>query len=460
MSDEAPRARLTTPQLFLYALPAVPLASLFFPIGFFLAPFFTGELGLSLNAWALIILGARIFDIVSDPIAGVICDRIRSPWGRRRHWLVVGTPLLMAACALLFLPQLFVDQITLLYALAAMCLLQLGQTIYGLNHQAWGAELSDEYHERSRIQGWRAAVGGVAPIVAFGIPMVVELASDNPEMANGEKLFIIAIFVLITLPLATAVVVSKVRERPSRVAPSMANRLDLLTSWRKLVSNRIMMRLIVIDVFAALPFSIATAISFFYIAYVLESPRLVSTLLLTVFVVSLASIPLWIRVSQRFEKHKLLTFTYSAGAVSSMTLIFLGPGDVVAFAVIAGLLGIFTTGPAFVLRSIVADVVDSDTVATGEERTGTFYALVEMTQKFVPAIAVPLVFPFLSWMGFQPELGLDNDPAAIAALKYVFVIFPPIPMLIAAILLYRFPLGRIEQEALRRELEAKHGARG
>jgi glycoside/pentoside/hexuronide:cation symporter, GPH family len=179
-----------------------------------------------------------------------------------------------------------------------------------------------------------------------------------------------------------------------------------------------------------------------------------------IFLVSLASIPVWIRISQRFEKHKLLTFTYSAGAVSSMMLIFLGPGDVLAFAVIAGLLGIFTTGPAFVLRSIVADVVDSDTVATGEERTGTFYALVEMTQKFVPAIAVPMVFPFLSWMGFQPQLGLDNDPSAIAALKYVFVIFPPIPMIIAAFLLYRFPLGRLEQEALRRELDARHGVRG
>lgn len=62
-------------------------------------------------------------------------------------------------------------------------------------------------------------------------------------------------------------------------------------------------------------------------------------------------------------------------------------------------------------------------------------------------------------MGFDPKLGLDNAPESIAALKYSFVIFPPIPMLIAAVLLYTFPLGRREQEVLRQKIEAVHGTR-
>jgi len=450
---------LSRSQLLLYALPAIPLAALVFPVNFFVAPFFTGELGLSMNAWAFVILIARIWDIASDPLAGVICDRLPSRWGRRRHWLVIGAPMLMAACLLLFIPQLFVDRMTVAYALGVMCLLQLGQTVYGLNQQAWGAELSDDYFERSRIQGWRAAVGGLAPLVAFGIPMAVELAADDPQMANGEKLFYIALFVLVTLPVFTAVAVTQVRERPSRIAPGVAARLNFLESWRRLISNRIMLRLVVIDVFAALPFSIATAINFFYVAYVLEAPRAMSSVLVVVFLVSLASMPVWIRLSRRFEKHRLLTIAYLAGAVLSVQLAFLGPGDVLLYALITCAMAVFTSGPMFILRSIVADVVDSDTLDTGEERTGTFYALVEMTQKFVPAIAVPLVFPFLAWMGFQPELGLDNSPESIAAIKYVFVLFPPIPMVIAAYLLYTFPLGRAEQEDLRRRIDGIHGRR-
>ncbi|HEX7036049.1 MAG TPA: MFS transporter [Pseudomonadales bacterium] len=451
--------RLPSSSLFLYALPTIPIAALLFPIGFFLPPFFTGELGLSLNAWALILFIARVWDIGTDPVVGIVCDRLPSRWGRRRHWLVIGTPLLMAGCLLLFIPQLFVERMTLVYALVALCLLQLGQTIYGLNQSAWGAELSDDYFERSRIQGWRAAVGGVAPLVAFGIPMVIERTSDAPEVANGEKLFYIALFVLVTLPVFTTLAVGFVKERSSRVASGLAARLGLRESWWRLIRNRIMLRLIVIDVFAALPFSIATAINFFYVAYVLEAPAVMSSVLVVVFIVGLASMPMWVRISQRFEKHRILTVAYLVGAALSTLLALLGPGDVIAYAVIACALAVFTSGPMFILRSIVADVVDSDIVDTGEERAGTFYALVEMTAKFAPAIAVPLVFPFLTWMGFDPALGLDNSPTAIAALKYAFVLFPPIPMLIAAYLLHTFPLGRSEQEALREQIERVHGRR-
>jgi glycoside/pentoside/hexuronide:cation symporter, GPH family len=450
--------RLSNRQLLLFSLPAIPVVALHLPVYFFLPAFFTGELGISMTAWAFVILVARVWDMVSDPIAGVICDRIPSRWGRRRHWVAAGVPILMVSCAMLFMPQYFIGGMTLAYALAVMCLLQVGQTLLGLNQQAWGAELSDDYQERSRIMGWRAAVGGVAPLIAFGIPMVVERTSANPEMANGDKLFYIGIFVLISLPTLTAIALACIGERPSLVKP-VENRMDLFQSWRLLLKNKIMVRLIVIEVFAALPFSIAMAVNFFYVAYVLEAPHLMSSLLLLVFASSLISMPMWMRVSQKFEKHKLLTATYIISAVLASLQVFLGAGDVVPFAIITCTMAVFTSGPSFLLRSIVADVVDSDTLATGEQRTGTFYALVEMTQKFVPAIAVPLVFPFLEWQGFVPELGLENTSASIAAIKYSFVLFPPIPMVIAAYLLYTFPLGRKEQEAVRREIESIHGTR-
>ena len=452
MSEE----RLSGAKLALFSLPAIPAAMLLMPVSFFLPAYFTTELGLSLSAWAAIILIARIWDIVTDPIAGVVCDRFPSRWGRRRHWLVIGVPVLMIACVLLLLPEYFISGMTVVYALLAMCLLQLGQTVFGLNHQAWGAEISTLYHERSRIMGWRSAIGGIAPLFAFGIPMIVERTTSDPSVANTEKLRYLAYCVLVLLPVTTAIAVRYVPERPSQLVSKA--RVSMLESWKLLVSNSIMLRIIVIEIFAALPFSIAIALNVFYVSYVLEAPEMVSTLLVVIFLATLISMPIWIRISARFEKHKFLTFTYSVGAVFSATLVFLGPGDIVLFAILASCMGVFTSAPSFLLRSIIADVVDSDTLATGEERTGTFYALMEMTQKFVPAIAVPLVFPFLQLMGFDPALGVDNTEEALAALRYSFAIFPPIPMVIAAVLLYTFPMDRSKQEEAQREIQARHGA--
>lgn len=456
-STESQETPLSRKQLFFFALPAIPAIALNYPVGFFLPPFLTTEMGLSLSAVAGIILLAKIWDIITDPVVGVLCDRVPSRWGRRRHWIVIATPVLMLAVVMLFMPRLLIDGMTVVYALIAMCVMQLGQTVFGLNQQAWGAELSGDYNERSRILGWRHAIGMFAPLAVFGIGMAVEFTSADPEVANGDKLFYIGIFALIALPLSTLLAVTNVQERPSQIK-QVRERISFIDSWKLLIKNRIMLRLLLIDVFAALPFSISIAIKFFYVAYIIEAPEMMSSLLLFVFVAGLCSMPIWVRVSQHFEKHKLLTFAYFMAAILSIQLIWLGPGDIVEFALISCSLSVFTSGPSFLLRSIVADVVDTDTLDTGEERTGAFFALIEMTQKFVPAIAVPLVFPFLQLMGFDPQLGLNNTQDALDAIKYAFVLFPPIPMLIAGYLLMTFPLGREQQREIQEKIRSTHGA--
>ena len=88
-------------QLFAFALPTIPLAVLLLPAAVLLPPFYTGELGLSLTTWALLILVARIWDIITDPFVGILSDRLPSRWGRRRHLLVMSAPLVMIGCAML-----------------------------------------------------------------------------------------------------------------------------------------------------------------------------------------------------------------------------------------------------------------------------------------------------------------------------------------------------------------------
>ena len=305
--------RLTRTQLVLFSLPAIPATMLLAPIALFLPAYYTTELGLSLSAWAGIILAARIWDIVTDPVAGIVCDRFPSRWGRRRHWIVVGTPLLMFASALLLLPGPFVSSMTITYALVAMCLLQLGQTVFGLNHQAWGAELSTSYHERSRIMGWRAAVGGIAPLFAFGIPMIIERTTSDPSVASEQKLRFLAYCVIVLLPITAAIAIRYVPERPSQIIAKA--RISIADSWKLLLSNTIVLRMIVIEVFAALPFSIAIALNVFYISYILQEPELISTLLVVAFLTILIAIPVWVRISARYEKHKLLTVAFTLGAV-------------------------------------------------------------------------------------------------------------------------------------------------
>lgn len=451
-----PPDRLPRWRLLLYALPTLPFMMFILPTSFFVPAFMTGELGLSLTAWAMIALAARVFDIVMDPVLGVMCDRFPSRFGRRRHWLVLATPILMLTCAMLFLPHLFVERISVGYALAAMLLMQVGQTLFSLNGNAWGAELSEDYDERSRIMGWRGVVNsGVAPFVVFGLPALLERI--DPAATTGDKLFWQAMVFLPLLPLSTALAVRFVGERPSRaVARPAQARMTFAQSWMAIARNKLMLRLLAIEVLGLLPFAISTAINVFYVTFVLQAPGVTATILICAFAGGLLSMPVWMRLTQRFEKHSMLLVAYLCAPLAVIPQAFLGPGDVVPFAVLVAISGVFSSGPLFIMRALIADVVDTDLLVTGEQRTGTFYALIEMGQKAIPSLAVAMVFPFLQWAGFDPSSNV-NTPEAIDALRWTFALFPPVPMLLTALLLWKFPLGRAQHAALRAQIAARHG---
>ena len=73
------------------------------PVNLYILPFYA-ELGIPLYAMSVIIFAARLSDAITDPLMGVLCDRTKTPWGRRKPWILIGTPLLMLALYKLFLP--------------------------------------------------------------------------------------------------------------------------------------------------------------------------------------------------------------------------------------------------------------------------------------------------------------------------------------------------------------------
>jgi glycoside/pentoside/hexuronide:cation symporter, GPH family len=358
---------------------------------------------------------------------------------------------------MLFIPQFFVRHATVGYVLVAMCLMQTAQSFFGLNLQAWGAELTEDYHERTRVVGWRTIAASLASPIALAIGATVEQTARNPT--NGQKLFYIALPVLVLMPVLNLLALTQVPERPPRVrAKAKHEQMSLRKSWMLLITNKNMLRLLVIDVFSAMPFSIFSAVNFFYVKYVLQAPRMQSLILLAGLTASFLSTPVWLAVARRFEKHKVIAFAAVLSAALTSVLIVFGRGDVIPYAIASSVLGFAAGAPLFLLQSIVADVVDSDTLATGEERTGTFYALTQLTMKFAPALGVMAAFPFLQWVGFD-FTGKHNTPQSIAWLKYVYVLFPPIPLLITAWLAYTFPLGKKQQEELRDQIREQHGVK-
>jgi GPH family glycoside/pentoside/hexuronide:cation symporter len=446
---------LSNLQLLAFASPALPLAAMVLPIGFLLPPFYTGEMGISLTAWGMIILISRLVDAFTDPFVGMFCDHRPSRWGRRRHWVVISAPLLMVGGAMLLMPSLFGGQsVNFTYLLIGMLVLNLGVTIKGLNTSAWGGELSNDYHERTRIMGWRGAIGAIAPMIAVGIPAVMEHV--NPQATTGDKLMAVGWMVLLLTPITTLWSVLAVPERKDAAQTNREKGPSIWASLKVMFTNKILGRLVLARVLETFPTSVKAALYVFFVAFVLQAPHLSATLLLIPFTSLMIGIPFWMRIARGREKHKVIAFANVLLAVIMGCYSLVGPGDILLFCVLTFIAGA-CSGTDFLARSIMVDIVDTDVAKTGEQRTGTYFAVIETLAKLAPSLAVTVLYPALQLIGFDPT-GKANTQQSVDAIKYCYSLLPTIPLLLAAWLMWRFPLGSKEQGELREQIEARRGA--
>ena len=115
---------------------------------------------------------ASIFDAITDPVMGFASDRFRTRWGRRRVWVFIGAPFLLAALVFLLNPTVG-DGV--FYLGGWFVFLRIGTTMVGTPYGAWGAELSGEYHTRTRIVSVREVFVLLGLIGAALVPALVEI---------------------------------------------------------------------------------------------------------------------------------------------------------------------------------------------------------------------------------------------------------------------------------------------
>lgn len=426
-----------------FVSPAIPLAALGLPMVVYLPPFYAEEMGLGLSLVGTIFMITRFWDVFTDPVLGILSDKVTTPLGRRRHWIILSVPILMICVFKIFVPQ---PPVTGTYLLVWMVLLYIGWTLLSISHMSWGAELSSNYYERSRVQGWRefALIFGMLAVLV--LPAIIEQMSDA---SDSMRVAAMGWFVIVFLPITVAIAVSQVSERPVPKPPPMC--------WKRatvlLFKNRLLMRVLLADLFTGIAPGITGSLYIFFVNSVMDLGKWSSLMLLVYFIASFCGIPFWIRLSYRLEKHHTFAVAKIYISITLLLILLIEPGNVWLYALGNILFGLASGAGAFLLRSIMADVTDHDNLESGTQRTGLYYSLLTMTNKVGYAVAVGITYPILDWIGFIP--GGTNTPQTIEALKYLFV-FVPIPiLLLAALAMWNFPLNRVEQEKLRDLLEQR-----
>ena len=430
--------------LFFYALPAVPLAAMALPFYVMVPTFYAETMGISAAGLGLVLLAIRFFDAVSDPLVGLFADRVSLKWGRRRSVFLAFAPAAGLAAFMLFWPP---DGAGLAYLALWGLLLSFFYTGATLPYTAWGAELSGDYRGRTLVSAVREAATLIGTLVAIILPFALTIGGGS----DARGLSALAVFLALALPATAALAVWQVPE-PTDLT---RQRVSLVQGLRLLAVNRSFLRLILAFLLNGLANAIPATLFFFFVSERLGVAELRGPFLLLYFVCGIVGVPIAVFTASRFGKHRSWCAAMLLACLIFMLAGFLREGDLVAFALICIATGLLLGFDVTLPPAIQADVIDLDTMKSGEQRTGLFFAIWGLATKLSLALATGLVFPLLALSGFVTAGDTPQPPQALAMLSALYAWLPVLPKLIAIALMWRFPISGTEQQQMRVALESE-----
>ncbi|WP_370153174.1 MFS transporter [Ferrovibrio sp.] len=424
---------LSRPTLAAYAAPALPGAMLLLPLYVHLPALYAGLPGLSLALVGSLLFAARLWDVATDPLAGLLSDRWPTRFGRRRPWLLAGLPLAMLAAWMLFRPG---DAAGGWYLLGWTMLLYLGASLIQIPYYAWGAELSGDYDQRTRISGWREAAAVLGTVTAAALPAAFGADTRAGVAALG-------LVIVLLLPAGVLLAVWRVPDGTA-AAPPRPGAAALRGLWRNGPFRRLLLAWLVNGIANGLP----AGLVLLYVGHVMAAPDLAGLVLLLYFGAGIAAVPLWLRLARRYGKHRVWCGAMLWNCAVFVFVPLLGAGDAPLFLVISVLTGLCLGADLALPPAMQADVIDLDAARQRQDRAGLFFALWGMATKLALAAAIGIAFPLLDLAGFSPAGG--NGPGALFVLAALYAWLPVAGKLVAVALVWRWPITRARQQRLRR----------
>lgn len=428
----------------LYALPNAAYSVPTIPIAVYLPSFYAQSMGLGLAVTGLLLGLARAFDVLSDPVVGYLSDRSTGRFGRRKPFIAAGALLsALGLFALLAPPQ----GIGPVYLAVWAIVLYLGWTCINIPYSAWGAELSDDYDERTRITAAREGLGVMGVLAAAGMPFLLGMLG----YASGERLLGLAVMTVALGAPATILLLRYVPERKATVIGSASG--FGLSGVTAIFANRSFRRLITAWFMNGLANGLPATLLPLFLQYRLgvnDTQR--DGLVLLYFAAAVLTLPFWLWLARRGSKDRAWRLAMVGACCAFITVPFMADGDIFAFAIVCIITGFALGADLSLPPAMQADVVDVDRLMTGKERAGLFFAAWSMTTKLSMTAPVALAFPLLGALGLE---GDAPSPTALMALVALYAVVPVALKLGAVALMARYPLSRHRQAVLRQRLERR-----
>lgn len=400
--------------------------------------FLTDNYGLAAGLAASLIAISKFYDAFADVAMGILSDRTKSRWGRRRPYLVAGALLLAISVIAIFAAPPFASQQARTFYIAAILIFYASAyTVFNVPYMAMPGEMTRSYHERTELMRWRVYAVGLSIIIASALgPKLLDWFGGD-EAAYGKMALVFAPIVVA----AGVVAFFGTAKAPSTA--HVSTHFTIAEQIKSAAGNRPFLFLVLVKFITLSSLGVQSIFPFFFQRILAVPNSVLGTYFFCQSAMYLIAPSLWLWLARRIGKKRTFMTALAISTPVWLSWMVAVQGEPLPLVYLRGIfIGISGSGVILMGQSMLPDTMEYDFRRTGLRREGIFSALYTTVEKLSGAIGVAVVGALLGAYGYVQSRGaaVEQPQSALWAIRATMAYLPAVISLAGLLALLGYDL--------------------
>lgn len=426
----------------------------------FMQLFYMQYIGVSENAYAIIIILSKVFDAINDIVIGYLVDTKKiGKKSKYMPWIIWGGLILVVFNVMLFAPvKNFIYPAKCAWCLVAYCLWSIAYTMVNVPYGSLHSVITDDPQQKVSLSTFRS-IGAALPaiVIMMVLPRIVynksiDAEGNEIEVLKGETLLPVAL-VLSVIAFAVLWGTTKlVKERVEHKSEENAVGFKaMMSSAKSFFTNRAMVGATVASVASVALFNSTMALNNMVFQYFFKDTDKIAIAMVGSYAPMVLFMVLVGPLTKKFGKKSVIVSTMFIGAVSGLVSLVapITPDMKGMIVYIVCLMGLNLGNAVFQISvwAIVADCIEVSYRKTGKSEEGSLYALYSFFRKLAQGIGQAVVALGLSAIGFVEGEGAVQPADFGKDVKSLYFIVLAVGSLIAFLAMkFIYNIGKKEEQ--------------
>lgn len=425
-------------------------------INSYLTLFYTDVVGLTAVAVSAIMLIARVWDTINDPMMGVIADRTRTRWGKFRPYLMFAPPFLAVFNVLTF--TVFPLEGLMKIVVCLVCYIGAGMAYTAICITYGGIVnlIARDSQIRMNYTSARGIGSSVTQLVLGAIAMPVILMISGSDVANAKGYFWAAVICSVLMLPFFWLCAYNCKEVVHVEAPVHQEKRHVWQTLKLMCQNRMLLIVVFCVFLGAIAIMGRMSLLSYYVIYVVGSYTMIAPIFTAMNFANLFGCFLLPWGTKTFGKKNWLIFL-SIVQVAAFVVMFLLPANNNVFLIgISIVIGI-TNSAGNVCTGMLSDCIEYGDWKYGIREEGITYSYMSFGVKLATAVSGSIGVLLLAASGYVA--GADQTEAAKMGINAVVNIVPAVCVFLSIVPMFFYKLDKKMMDRIRVELDQRNGAK-